>query len=710
MKLYSHITCNDIASIPQAGMRIPVGMKFSPDNKSLVYLLSPEGSSHLELWAVNLSTKEIVKLAGTSLDQGTRTLDDELRQERQRIPWEGITAYQFADEVPQYVLLPYSSSVHVLNVSTGEHDVIDSLAGVQDPYLSPDARAIVYVRDHSLCLFNRQTRQERCLMESPHPRITVGMAEYVAQEEFDRAHGFVVTPDMKWIAFEEVDTRAITDYVITDSSTDPPRSEHHPYPFVGKPNAVTRLGIMPLAGGEVDWISWDEFGECYIIDMLWAPSQDLVVQIITRDQKNLIVLRYNPNEKTRRVLWTETAPDWVNTTHALFFLPSQEILTTSEKNPDGFRHLVIRNLDNGAVRWITKGPWMVTAILAVSEDGKSAIIQATKESPLERHIYRVDLNSSDLSRLTFSPGIHQALVSSDFRWMVDQYSSLTMSPATELLDLRQKESEKIRLGPNPVNAETLGLKEPDIITLDLADGTRLYGAVYTPYVSDSAKHPVIVSVYGGPHAQLVTNAWHLSVDLSAQYFAQHGYLVLKVDNRGSANRGKEFERTLYRQFGTIELEDQLAVLEWVHQHYPTDPERVGIYGWSYGGFMTLSALMKAPDVFKVGVAGAPVTDFRYYDTAYTERYMGSDETNHAGYEQASVINFASQMEGKLLIIHGLLDENVHFRHTALLTDALVKQHKDFSLFALPKTRHMPRGFDVQYMIALKRTRFFHNYL
>ncbi|PSR31103.1 MAG: S9 family peptidase [Sulfobacillus benefaciens] len=714
MKSYANISWDDIASMPPAGMQVPVEMKFSPDNAHLTYLLSPPGSSRLELWAVNLSTREAEKLAGAPEQGGRRTLEDELRRERQRMPWEGITGYQFASGTPRYVLIPHASALSVLNLTTREYDVIDSLAGVEDPYLTPDAQQIVYVRDQSLFTFDRRTRKERCLFSADHPQKSVGLAEYVAQEEFDRAHGFFVSPDMRWIAFEEVNTQEIPRYVITDLTSDSLVGERHPYPFVGKSNASTRLGIMPLSGGEVDWIHWDEFGECYITDVRWSPSShDIIVQVLTRDQKNLIVLRYNPAEKQRTILWIETAPEWVNVTHDLFFLPSGDILTTSEGNRDGFRHLVIRDAQGSTVKWVTEGQWMVTGVLGVSPDGGQAVIQATKESAVERHIYQVDLISSDITRLTTLPGTHRAVLSSDFRWMVDQYSSLSMSPRTVLIELKNKDTEDILLGPEAVNAEALGLKKPDIVSVDLANGTRLYGAVYTPYAPDpslASKHPVIVAVYGGPHAQLVINGWNLTADLSAQYFAQHGYLVLKVDNRGSANRGKDFERVLYRRFGTVELEDQLAALEWVHQHYATDPERVGIYGWSYGGFMTLSALLKAPDVFKVGVAGAPVTDFRYYDTAYTERYMGTDETNHAGYEQASVNNFASQLRGKLLVIHGLLDENVHFRHTALLADALIAQHKDFSLLALPKTRHMPRGFDVLYMIARKRSEFFQNYL
>ncbi|WP_053960772.1 S9 family peptidase [Sulfobacillus thermosulfidooxidans] len=710
MQTLEHITWERIASIPAPGMQFPIQLRFSPDNTLLTYLYSPSGSAQLSLWALDLANQEQRQLAGEGSSK-TRTLEEELRRERQRIPWEGITTYQFAHQASDNVLIPHSSSLEILNVKTMERDVIEQLQGVEDPYLTPRAQRIVFVRDGSLWVFDVKTRQERPLMLSEDPQIHYGVAEYVAQEEFDRAHGFFVSPEETWIAFEEVNTASIPPYTIAHVAEDPVFLEQHAYPFVGQANAVTRLGVMPLVGGEVQWITWEEFGECYLIDVHWHTDQEMIVQILTRDQKSLIVLGYNPVNHSRYVLWTETAPDWINITHDLFVLHSGDILTTSENNPDGFRHVVIRSRDS-QLRWITKGPWMVTEIVGVSPDEQSVIIQATKESPLERHIYQVDLLSGEMTRLSEEPGIHKAVVSSDFRWIIDQVSSLSMSTRTLLTRLGDSHVTKpILIGNAPVDAKTLHVKPPELVTIDMEDGTTLYGAVYQPeHIEPHIKAPVIVSVYGGPHAQLVTNTWALTVDLQAQYFAQKGYFVIKVDNRGSANRGKAFEQALFHRFGTIELDDQIQALNWIHQHYPTDPARVGIYGWSYGGYMTLTALMKAPHVFKVGVAGAPVTDFRLYDTAYTERYMGTDETNHAGYEQASVLNFVPELEGKLLIIHGMIDENVHFRHTALLVDALVAAHKDFSLLALPKTRHMPRGYDVLYSIARKRSEFFETYL
>lgn len=708
LKLYEHITWDQIASIPVAGTKIPVHMAFSPDNTLLTYLYSPSDSPHLSLWGLDLRTQEVYELAGYA-QALTRSLEDELRRERQRMSWEGVTSYQFAKRKPEYLLIPYPNDWHVLNVKTLETDEIPHPPGAEDPYLTPDGQSIVYVDRGSLAVFDRQTRQDRVLAAMENPRIRYGVAEYTAQEEFDRAHGFFVSSDMQWIAFEEVDTTRVPDYAITHLADDPVSIEHHAYPFVGQHNARTRLAVMRFTGEDRQWICWEEFGECYLVDVVWTMTNEMIVQIITRDQRSLIVFRYNPQDRSQVVLWTETAPDWVNTTHDLVVLSSGDVLTTSENNANGFRHLVIRD-GHGGERWVTQGPWMVTEIVGVDPDETSVIVQATKHSALERHIYSVDLTSGEMTPLSTQSGTHKAVVSSDFTWIVDQYSSLDTSWVTRLSRLGESE-EGLLIGPNPIKADKLGIQEPELVDFKLDDGTILYGAVYKPvHIDPDEKRPVIVAVYGGPHVQTVTNSWGLSVDLQAQYFAQSGYYVVKFDNRGSANRGKAFERVVFHRFGTTELKDQLAALDWIHQRYPTDPDRVGIYGWSYGGFMTLTALMKASDVFKVGVAGAPVTDFRYYDTAYTERYMGTDEVNHAGYEHASVINFVSRLQGRLLVIHGMIDENVHFRHTALLIDALVSEHKDFSLLALPKTRHMPRGFDVLYTIARERSKFFESHL
>ncbi|POB10633.1 DPP IV N-terminal domain-containing protein [Sulfobacillus sp. hq2] len=706
MQTDKKVTWEQIATVPAPGLNVPIHWKFTPDNQHLTYLAPSGDNPALSLWTLDLSTMASRVLAGPKSTPG-HSLEEELRRERQRMPWEGITHYQFAHSKAHRVLIPQGSQLWLLDIDSMEQFFLAPAEGAEDPYLMGDGERVVFVRNGQLCLFDSVSDTVRVLAEPREAGMTCGLAEYVAQEEFDRPHGYFVSPNEEWIAFEEVDDRHIPIYPIVHWDEEATRIETHRYPFVGHANALFRLGVVEIASGATEWVDVRGFADGYLVDVHWSPDNRLVVSLLTRDQKTLTVFAYNPQTHQQTILWTEHADDWINVTHDMWFLDSGAIVTTSEQNSDGFRHVVLRE-PGRRERWVTSGAFMVTRIVALAPSQDYLFVEATKESPLERHLYRVELSTGLMERLTEEAGVHFTVFSKDCRWYVDQISNLSHSPAVRLVQ-RSHEVAPIVLH-QPIDARDVALSEPELVEIPAHDGTILYGAVYHPQQMTEEKAPVVVAVYGGPHAQMVTRDWRLTVDLQAQYLAQHGFFVLKVDNRGSANRGKAFETAINRRFGTIELDDQIAGVQWLGDHYPVDLRRVGIYGWSYGGYMTLSALLKAPDVFSVGVAGAPVADFRWYDTAYTERYMGTDETNHEGYEYASTLNFVHNLQGQLLIIHGFIDENVHFRHTAQMIQALTAAHKDIALLALPKTRHMPRGYDVLYMIAKGRSEFFEKHL
>jgi dipeptidyl-peptidase-4 len=302
----------------------------------------------------------------------------------------------------------------------------------------------------------------------------------------------------------------------------------------------------------------------------------------------------------------------------------------------------------------------------------------------------VPLTGGEVQRITQAAGVHGVVVAKDCRRFVDMFSTAATGPS---LSIRTMDgSSPLVLFENAgATAQELGLAPPEFTTFDAPDGTLMHAAIYKPPVMEAGKrYPLIVSVYGGPHAQRVVDDWSMTVDLRAQYLAQQGFVVLQVDNRGSANRGLAFEAALADRMGTVEVDDQVAAVRAMAKLPYVDGSRVGIYGWSYGGYMTCMALMKAPDVFKVGVSGAPVTDWDGYDTGYTERYMGTPQSNPEGYKDSSVLTHVSKLRGKLLIVHGMVDENVHFRHTARLIVALTEANKDYDLLVFPEERHMPR--------------------
>jgi dipeptidyl-peptidase-4 len=420
-----------------------------------------------------------------------------------------------------------------------------------------------------------------------------------------------------------------------------------------------------------------------------SPDGVLTAQILSRDQKTVRLVTFDGTTGAPTTLIEEHSEPWLNLGDDTRFLKSGEFLRSSEKT--GFNHLYLHASDGKELRALTSGDWVVTHLAGLDEQRRIAYFIATKESVLERHLYAVPLDGGEPKRITTEPGWHGCVVSRDASRFIDVWSTADHAPQLALRDIDG--SLVARLFDNSDNTSAvLGLRPPRLVTLPAADGTPLHGAIYSPPKPEPGKrYPVIVSVYGGPHAQRAANEWSMTIDLRAQYLAQEGFIVFKLDNRGSANRGLAFEAALADRMGTIEVDDQVAGVRWLAQNLPiADTSRVGMYGWSYGGYMTCISMMRAPETFKVGVAGAPVTDWDGYDTGYTERYMGTPQSNPEGYFDSSVLNHVEQLRGKLLIVHGMVDENVQFRHTARLIVALTNAQKDYDLLLFPEERHMPR--------------------
>ncbi|MBE3590914.1 MAG: S9 family peptidase [Firmicutes bacterium] len=716
------LTLDDVARLPAPGMAVPVRIGFTPDSRAVTYLFPQDGSERLSLWFVDIATGER-RHVSPDADRATLTLEEELRRERERLAWEGVTSYAFAPRAePAALLVPLGDRVFV-RFGDGPFTEVPEARGAVDPQLFPDGTRLAFVREGELHVLDLGSRRLARLTSGAADGLYHGLAEFVAQEELGRSHGYWIRPDGRLIAFTQVDERHVPLFPIVHQGDEPLFVEPHRYPFAGEENAKVRLGVVPAEGGDVLWLKTDE--DAYLARVAWMPSGELAVLLLSRDQRAMEWRRYDPATGAYRVFHRETAEHWLNLGPDPHFLETGEVLLTSERS--GYQHLYLLSPDGG-LRPLTSGEWMVTALADVDEARRLAYFLATAESPLERHLYAVPLDGGPVRRLTEEPGWHTAVFSPDHAWFVQQVSSLEYAPRTRL---RRADGALVRvLHEDPqATAEALGLQPPRIVELQAEDGTRLYGAVYRPAdggaggagsaageaaggdggadgAARGGRRPAIVSVYGGPHAQRVTRQWELTVDLRAQYLAQQGFIVFRLDNRGSAHRGVAFERALHRRFGTVELADQIAGVRWLVENEGADADRIGIYGWSYGGYMTLMALAKAGDVFKAGAAGAPVVDFRWYDTAYTERYMDTPQANPEGYREASVLTHLGGLRGHLLILHGLIDENVHFRHTARLVRALIEAGKPFEFALLPASRHMPRGFPTRRYIEERVTSFF----
>ncbi len=531
-----------------------------------------------------------------------------------------------------------------------------------------------------------------------------GLAEYIAQEEMGRHHGFWWSEDGAMLAFAEVDERAIPVFPIPHPAAERPTHEDHRYPFAGGPNARVRLGVVPARGGPPVWMDLRMPGvapnppqlapaadDIYLARVRFMPGGELWVQLEDRRQQRLDLVAFDPRTGRGRLVLRETSDVWINLHHMLRPIAhgphAGHFLWASER--DGFRHLYLYRTDGTLVRRLTEGPWQVDAVHAIDEERGLVYFSANEADPRERHLYAVALAGGPVRRLTTEPGTHQVTVDEHgLRTFVDLHSALAQPPRLTVRDLATGRVERVLVETNDPRITRFGLTPPEFIQVQAGDGTTLYGALYRP--STPPPWPLVVSVYGGPHVQRVQNAYALTADLRSQRLRAEGFAVLKLDNRGSARRGLAFEGAIRHDLGHLEVLDQVDGVRHLVEQGLVDPARVGIYGWSYGGYMAAMALVRAPDTFRVGVAGAPVTSWDGYDTHYTERYMGLPQENPEGYRDSAVMTHADALRGHLLLVHGLIDENVHARHTLRLVDRLIALRKPYDILLFPSERHMPR--------------------
>ena len=704
---HEKLTLEQVAQYPRPGMNVPGRWGFTPGGESVTYLFSADGNLVRSLWARDIATGAERLLAGpppASASEETLSREEELRRERARLRELGVTDYQWAKKSERPVLLVPSGSGLQVSLDGAPLMTIKGTVGAIDPHLSPDGTRIAFVRDGELHVSDIATGELVQLTSGAEDGLTHGLAEFIAQEELDQDHGFWWSPDGSRIAYIEADSRHIPIFAIAHTGSPNPETEPHRYPFAGQSNAILRLGVVSAAGGETRWMDLGPDPDIYVARVAWRPDGVLTAQLLSRDQRHLRLVAFDARGSATTLI-DERRDPWLNLDHDLRFLESGEILCSSERT--GFRHLYLHDAHGKELRQLTsallplsrtvgrggggvRAEWIVTRLIAVDEPRRIAYFQATREGVLERHLYSVSLDGGDIRQLTAENGWHDATFSRDCSRFLDISSSIHEAPTVTL-----RAADGTTLGTVFANegatADALGLSPPEFVTLPAEDGTPLFGSIYRPAeLEPGRRYPVIVSVYGGPHAQRVTDDWSQTVDLRAQYLAQQGYIVFKLDNRGSANRGLAFEAFLNRAMGSVEVADQVTGVRFLETLGYADTNRVGIHGWSYGGYMTAMAMLRAPDVFKVGVAGAPVTDWDGYDTGYTERYMGTPQANAEAYRESSVLTHVENLRGKLLLVHGLVDENVHFRHTSRLIVALTEHQKEYDLLVFPEERHMPR--------------------
>lgn len=566
---------------------------------------------------------------------------------------------------------------------------------------------VAYTVDNNLFMIDsdRTTRQ---VTNDDNEHVINGQA--VHRVEFGISGGIFQSPQGNYLAYYRMDESMVADYPVVDWAETPAKTKMVKYPMAGQTSHEVQLLVYNPETGNSVKMQVEGPKDQYLTCVTWGPNERYIyIAVLNRDQDHLWLNQYDASTGTFvKTLFEETYEHYVEPQHSLTFLPNEKDKFIWWSQRDGYMHLYLYNTQGKLIRQLTKGDWLVNSIDAINEQDKKLIISTTKVSPLEKHIYSLDWRNGKMERITIESGWHSVEINSNGEYILDEYNNTDVPKRTLVRRIDGRYAVELKTAADPLK----DYDRPEIrsINLKAEDGTNLYGRLILPIdFSPNKKYPVIVYLYNGPHVQLIRNSFPASGNLWYEYLAQRGYVVFTMDGRGSSNRGLAFEQATWGHLGTVEMEDQLKGVEFLKSLPYVDADRMGVHGWSFGGFMTTSLMLRHPSVFKVGVAGGPVIDWKMYEIMYTERYMDTPEQNPEGYEEANLLTKVNNLDGKLLIIHGAQDDVVVWQHSMKLIRESVKTGKQIDYFVYPAHPHNVRGKDRVHLMQ-KITDYFDTHL
>jgi dipeptidyl-peptidase 4 len=666
----------------------PTGVNILPDGSAVLFLRSGPRSFVNDLYEFSVATGEERKLlsAGDLLGGRDENLTPEelARRERMRMAARGIAGYSLSKDGAK-LLVPLSGRLFVVDRASGKTTELPTGKGSPvDPRFSPDGESVAYVSGGELFVIGLGDKAPRQLTTGATETIEHGLAEFVAQEEMDRMHGFWWSPDSSRLVYQRTDTSDVERLHILDPIRPEDGSQSWPYPRPGKNNAEVTLGITDAAGGETTWVEWDRQEFPYVARVDWSENAPLTVLVQNRTQTRQLLLEVDPVTGKTSQLLEETDPAWINLDGDMpHWLDSGEAFLWSTER-QGAWQLELRQRDGSLAAVLTPPELGYRSFIGFTDNQTAAYVSASAD-PVSQAVYRVSL---DPKRLGVKPvtdttqGLHFLREAKKAKTQIRGQNSLEGRKPIEVV-----RADGTVAGTLKSVAETPPW-HAKVEMISVGDEPRLHAAVVRPHdMEPGRKYPVIVQVYGGPHSQTVMA--DRDRYLLHQWFANRGFIVVSIDGRGTPSRGREWERAIKGNVIAPPMDDQVRGLMALGKKYPEmDLENVGIYGWSFGGYFSAMAVLQRPDVFKVGVAGAPVIDWRDYDTHYTERYMGMPDENKAGYEAASALTYAANLQRPLMLIHGTADDNVYFIHSIKMADALFKAGKPYDFLPLTGFTHM----------------------
>ncbi len=584
----------------------------------------------------------------------------------------------------------------------------DSLSGQDANDWNSASKATAYVKDHQLFVVDADGREHQLTSDGSR-EIVYGQS--VHRNEFGIEKGTFWSPDGQRLAFYRMDQSMVTDYPQVDIFPRTASYEPDKYPMAGMTSHKVTVGVYDLKADKTVYLQAGDPTDRYFTNIAWSPDGSTIyMQELNRLQNDCRLVSYNAStgEKIAE-LYRETSDKYVEPLHPIEFLPWDATKFIMQSQKDGYNHLYLFDIHGKELRQLTSGPWVVMDVLGFNQQQKSVIISSNEQNPLQRNTFRVDIATGKRTLLDNGRGVHYGFLSSSGKQFYDKYQEPTVPRNIDLVSVANGKSLNLLTAENPWK----GYQQPifESGSIKAADGvTDLYYRMVKPHDFDATKkYPTVVYVYGGPHAHNVEASWHWYSRSWETYMAQKGYVLFILDNRGSENRGREFEQATFHQLGQTEMQDQMKGVEYLRTLPYIDMERLGVHGWSFGGFMTISLMTNYPDVFKVGVAGGPVIDWKWYEVMYGERYMGTPENNPEGYAKSSLIDKAKNLKGRLQIITGYNDNTVVPQHCLSFLDACIKAGTQPDFFAYPGEEHNMRGHASVHLHE-RITQYFEDYL
>ena len=690
------LTIEDLTSDPPLAGRALAGLAWLGSSDSFSYMLRTGAGedSASELILENAGTGARRTVAGPDsllLPDDSKDSQPASGSERRRPRRASLDGYRWSPD-GKSLALSGEGDLWLYDAADRRIQRLTTEPGTEEfPQFSPDGKLLAYTRKGDLFVLDLATKKEKRLTTDGSEHVFNGRLDWVYEEELASRTGrsFEWSPDSSSIAYLRLDETRVDTYPLVDYLKVPAGLKEQRYPKSGSLNSTASFHVVGVDGtprGEAK-----PEGDVYIEPAFsWtADSKSVCYRVLNRAQDSQDVRLLTVPGGATRSLFVEKDPYWINVVDPPKFLKDGSYVWKSER--DGYAHIYVGKASGGEPKQITSGKWIVDRIVGVDETRNAVYFTANEENIRHRALYRVMLDGSRFTKFPLAQGTHAAEMSPNGFYLLDTYSTTTAPPIVSLLDFLGRPLRTVYRPDNRLSEYEMATTEEMEVTAD--DGTKLMARLVKPANFDpSKKYPVVVYVYGGPHSQVVRDFWGLTNPFD-HYLVSKGILLWSVDNRGSFGRGHAWESAVFKEMGKHELADQLAGVKYLKSLPYVDPARIGIWGWSYGGYMTLYSLTNAPDVFKCGVAGAPVTSWKFYDTIYTERYMKTPKDNPQGYEAAAPLSKAKDLKAKLLLIHGTSDDNVHMQNTMAFVDALVKAGKQYQLEVVPGQRHGFRGKD-----------------